>query len=56
MNDRQLEGVCDYILEDISLEDFFEQFNLTPYEIIQLAYKEGLLDEEILRNMMPTDV
>ena len=56
MKKQWIEGVCDYILEDLTLEEFFEQFNLTPYDIIQLAYDEGMLDEEILERMLPTDV
>lgn len=56
MNNKQIEGVCDYILEELTMEEFFEQFNLTPYDIIQLAYDEGMLDEEILERMLPTDV
>ena len=56
MNNKQIEGVCDYILEELTMEEFFEQFNLTPYDIIQLAYENGLLDEKILKRMTPIDV
>lgn len=56
MKKQWIEGVCDYILEDLTLEEFFEQFNLTPYEIIELAYENGLLDEKILKRMAPVDV
>jgi hypothetical protein len=55
MNERQLEGVVDYILEETTLEDFLEEFNITSFEIIKLAYDNGLLDEEILKRMLPTD-
>lgn len=55
MKKQWIEGVCDYILEDLTLEEFFEQFNLTPYEIIELAYENGLLDEKILKRMAPVD-
>ncbi len=55
MTPKQLEKVVDDQLEDTTLEDFLEQFDITVYEIIQLAYDNGLLEESILRHMLPTD-
>lgn len=50
-----LERAVDDQLEMYSLEEFFEFFDITPFEIIQLAFENGLLDEEILENMVPIE-
>lgn len=55
MNNEQLEKVLNTYLEDKSLEEFFEEFNLTPLEIVEVIYDEGLLDDEILERFTPSD-
>ncbi|HRP36283.1 MAG TPA: hypothetical protein PLS50_00580 [Candidatus Dojkabacteria bacterium] len=56
MNNEQLEKVLNTYLEDKSLEEFFEEFNLTPLEVVEAIWDEGLLDEEILERFIPSDV
>lgn len=55
MTPKQLEGVLRDALEDMSLEEFFEAFDLTPLEVVETAYDAGLLDDEILESMIPSD-
>ncbi len=55
MNNRELEKVLEDYLEHNSLEDFLELHNITPIEIIEILWSEGLLDEELLDRMIPSD-
>lgn len=52
---KDLERVVDDQLEDFDLGEFFELFDVTPYEVVLLAYENGLLDEDLLMKMLPTD-
>lgn len=56
MNEKKLEKTLNEWLDENSLEDFFEQFDLSAYEVAQLLYDEGMLDDDILMRMTPTDV
>lgn len=53
MTDTELERILEDQLENKTLEEIFELFNLTPLDIFQLAYYEGHLDDEILQNLLP---
>ncbi len=55
MNNRELEKVLEDYLENNSLEDFLEQHNLTPLEVVEMLWAEGFLDEELLNRMIPSD-
>jgi len=55
MNEIDLEKILEEYLLDHSLEDFFEEFNQTPLEIVELAYNEGYLDDDILSRLRPVD-
>lgn len=55
MKPKDLERVVNDQLEDFDLGEFFELFDITPLEIVELAYENGLLDEDILMKMLPTD-
>lgn len=55
MNKKQLERVVRDQLEEYTLEEFFEMFDLTPLEVIELIYDEGQLDDVILESMVPSD-
>lgn len=55
MNPKQLERILKDQLEDYTLEEFFEQFDLTPFEVVEVIYDAGLLDDEILESMIPSD-
>lgn len=50
--ERQLEKTIDYHLEQMTLEEFLEEFNVTPFDIILCAFNGGLLDEEVLKSYM----
>lgn len=56
MNDEELETIVDDFLDDSSFEDFLEYFNITPQEVAKLLYDEGLLDDDLLERMRPSDV
>ena len=56
MNEDELEAIVNNYLEDKSLEDFLEEFNITIQEVVSLLYNEGLLDDDLLERMRPTDV
>lgn len=55
MKSKDLERVVNDQLEYFDLGEFFELFDITPFEIVELAYENGLLDEDILMKMLPTD-
>lgn len=55
MNKKQLERVVRDQLEEYTLEEFFEMFDLTPLEVVELIYDEGQLDDVILESMVPSD-
>ena len=55
MKSKDLERVVNDQLEDFDLGEFFELFDITAFEIVELAYENGLLDEDILMKMLPTD-
>lgn len=56
MNDEELEAIVNDYLEEKSLEDFIEEFNITPQEVVQLLYEEGMLSDDLLSRMRPADV
>ena len=43
------------VLEDISLEDFLEKFDLSPEEAVFELYEAGLIDPEEFDNLTPLD-
>lgn len=55
MNETVLEKVLDYYLQDNSLEDFLEEFNITPLEALTCLHESGMIDDMILQRMVPTD-
>lgn len=55
MNEQELEKILEDYLENKPLEDFLEEFNLTPFDVILLIYDEGMLDEDQLQRMIPSD-
>jgi len=56
MNEIQIEKALEDFLENNTLEEFFEQFNITPLEVVLSLYFEGMLDEDILNNITPSDL
>lgn len=56
MNIKQLERILKDQLEDKTLEELFEEFDLTALEVFEAMYDIGKLDEEILDRMVPSDV
>lgn len=55
MNLRQLEKVIIDQLEDKTLEEFLEQFDVTPLEAVNVLFEEGYLDPDLLEVMLPVD-
>ena len=55
MNLKQLEKVITDQLEDQTLEEFLEEFDLTPLDVIILLYEEGMLDDDLLERKLPVD-
>lgn len=47
-----LEVVLDGYLQDYSFEDFLEEFNLTPLDVLVCAFENGLVDEELFVQYM----
>jgi hypothetical protein len=54
MNEKILERIIENL--DISLEEFFEMFDLTVGEVVLAVYESGLMDDEILEGMIPSDI
>jgi uncharacterized protein (DUF433 family) len=55
MNQIKREKVLEDYLEDNSFEDFLEMFDLTPSEVLQVLYTEGMIDDEILEAYLTVD-
>lgn len=49
---EKLQVVLDGYLEDYSFEDFLEEFNLTPLDVLLCAFENGLVDEALFENYM----
>lgn len=45
---RRVEKIVTRALEDMSFEDFLEQFDLTPQEVFLHLFSSGFIDEDIL--------
>jgi hypothetical protein len=56
MNEDILEKILDEYLENKSFEEFLEEFNLTPLEVLICIYENGLVDDSELERMIPSDV
>lgn len=55
MNSNKLERVLNDLLEDNTLEEVFELFDLTPEDVFLCVYEDGLIDDEILKEYLATD-
>lgn len=51
----ELEYILNTYLENKSLEEFLEEFNITPLEAVESLFEDGLLDPDILERMIPAD-
>lgn len=49
---KNLETVLDNYLYDYSFEDFLEEFNLTPLDVLICAFDNGLVDEDLFTQYM----
>ncbi len=49
---ENLEKVLDGYLQDYSFEEFLEEFNLTPLEVLICAFDNGLVDEDLFHTYM----
>lgn len=55
MNKRKIEKIVEVYLEDNSLEELLEFFNITPFEAVYCLYEGGFIDERDLISLLPTD-
>lgn len=55
MNPQRLEKILNDCLEDHSFEEFLEHFDVTPWDLFELAYNSGLIDDEILKALIAID-
>ena len=54
INKEQRDEVFDrvsMVLEDMTLEDFLQQFDITPEETVFELYQSGLIDPELFENL-----
>lgn len=49
--EKAIEDVVAMYLEDYSLEDLLEELDVTPEELISLAFAAGMINEENLINL-----
>ena len=49
---NKLQVVLDGYLEDYSFEDFLEEFDLTPLDVLICAFDNGLVDEDLFETYM----
>lgn len=55
MTNKQIERIVIDQLEQYTLEEFFEFFDLTPLDVVSFLYDEGFLREDILNSFLPVD-
>lgn len=48
----KLEVVLDGYLEDYSFQDFLEELNLTPLQVLICAFDNGLIDEQLFETYL----
>ena len=54
INKEQRDEVFDrvsMVLEDMTLEDFLQQFDITPEETVFELYQSGLIDPELFEDL-----
>ena len=47
-----MEKFLDAFLNDFTLEEIFEQLDLDVYEVLELAFDEGYIDEELVERLL----
>ena len=45
---EKIESMFNSLLEEKSLEDIAEDFDLTPIEVLKVLFSSGFIDEELL--------
>lgn len=50
-----IEKIVEDYLEDNSLEEFLEEFDITPAEAVTCLFNSGLIDENDLQRFKPID-
>lgn len=53
--ETDLEKVVEYYLEDYSLEDLLEEFDITPVECIIQLWRSGYITRDDLARFLSTD-
>ena len=56
MTEKELEDFVEMMLETESFEDLLERFNVTPTEVFTHLYYEGLVDINLVHEMMSIDL
>ncbi len=52
MTKTLMERFLDEFLNDYSYEEIFEMLNIDIYEVIEKAFEEGLIDEELVEQFL----
>lgn len=47
-----MEKFLDEFLTDYSIEEILEQLDLDIYELMEMAFDEGLIDEELVERLL----
>ena len=55
MKKRQIEKTFTNQLEDKTLEEILEDFDITPVEALMLLFDSGMIDEELLEKYYAFD-
>jgi hypothetical protein len=55
MNEDTLEKIINSYLENNSLEELFEEFDLTPLEALTSLYENGMISDDDLERLIPAD-
>lgn len=51
-NKTLMENFLDEFLNDFDYEEIFEQLDLDIYEVLELAFNEGLIDEDLVERLL----
>ena len=51
MTKQKIDKRLETLLEQMTLEELLEEFDVTPTEVFELLYDEGMLDEELFERL-----
>lgn len=48
---KMIEDAVELALEEMTLEEFLEQFDISPIEAVECLFSNGLIDQELMERI-----